>query len=142
MSDEKNYKQLQTVQSLNAASLITAPVSLLAGGVVLSGASLACAIVALAKVKGLARSGAANEGPMKESARRLRTQSVVAIVVASAALIMNLAWFAAQMAGMMEMIQSGDYSELTEALEAYMTGSGSASSESSSAGSIWDQRLK
>lgn len=137
MNDDMKYKQLQTVQTLSAIAFIAGPISLLIGGVLLSGAALACAIVALVKVRKIM----AQEDSPSNLSVSLRKQSIVAVVIASVVLGFNLVWFAAMFMTVLQVAQSGDYGQIAEMLNSYM-GTGSESSgnagSSDSQGSIWD----
>lgn len=137
MNDDARLKQLQTVQTLNMVAFIAGPVSLLIGGVLLSGVALACAIVAVVKVKAVV----ASEESKSNLAESLRKQSIVAVAIAAVVLGINLVWFATMLIAVFQIAQSGDFSQLAEMLGAYTGGDSSLSGDASSGGSqgsIWD----
>lgn len=136
MDDQKRLQQLRTVQTLDTIAFIAGPVSLLIGGVLLATVALVCAIVAYVKARSLVRPEDA-PGSLPAS---LRMQSIVAIVITAFALIVNAVWFAMTFTALMEVIQSGDYSSLMDALDGLdPNAQGPGDGTSGDSGSVWDR---
>lgn len=121
--------QLKTAQTLLTIAVIGGPVSLILGGVLLSGIALVCAIVGYTKIKKVMDMPTSS----KAISDSLRRQSLICIVVCSAALVINAAFFVQMVNLYMEYIVNGDVQGLMDAM--YGPDASSASSASSDASS-------
>lgn len=146
MTSQAIQDQLKTVQTLNTISFISAPVSLLIGGVVLSGLALTCAIVSLVKLRksSTAISELEERGEdtdsLKALTNQMQTQSYVSLGVSVCALAFNLVAFVTIFSAVMTAMQTGDYSSVFEALNLTNPNEGSSANHSSgSSKSIWDK---
>ena len=130
MDDETRLKKLRAVQNLNTVAFIAAPVSLLIGGVLLGAAALVCAIVAFVKVRAIKASA-----PRDEVTLSLYRQSAIALAVTGSIFVVNCVWFAMAFTMMMDILQSGDYSQL---LDTFGMSDGTGTEGSGSGSSVWD----
>ena len=120
-------RNLASAQTLTTIALIASPVSLIIGGVLLSGAAHICALVAQSKV----RMALLLMDEPTFMASRLRTQTRIAVFVSLGAMVANVVYLILMFPIMMDVIQSGDIQQLTERFGAAQQGSSSASS------SVW-----
>lgn len=131
-SPEQKHAQLRSGQTLTTIAFIAGPVSLVIGGVLLSCVALVCSCIAYSKIKRVLEPA---DGP-GSTALSLLTQSRVAIVVSIVTLVLNGIAFIYLFGILMEMVQSGDYTQLMDMLSGY-----SASAPSSGDAidrSVWD----
>ena len=132
MEDEYRLRQLKTIQNLNTVAFIAGPVSLLFGGLLLSIISIVCAIVAFIMIGRIISSGSNGEVEMT-----LRRQSIIALVITGIALVINGIWFGMAFSVVMQAMQTGDFSQVFDAL-GMSSESQDAGSASSSGSSVWD----
>ena len=132
MNEEDRLKRLKSVQNLNTVSFIAGPVSLLFGGVLLSLIALICAIVSFARIRRL------RPAPGQDAlADSLYGQSVVALVITAVAFALNGFFFATTFALLMDVMQTGDYSQFLDNLG--FSGEGSGEGLQGSGSSVWDR---
>lgn len=110
--DDMNTSQIKSVQTLSSVAIIASPVSLVFGGVLLSLVALICATIGRSKLNAL-KGASGVEEPV---AKMLTRQNTVGLVVSAAALIINAVAFAFAFNVLMQAVQSGDYSQLTQLL--------------------------
>lgn len=123
---EHARQHLSSAQTLLTISFISAPVSLLIGGVALSLVAFICALVALSKI----RSALACSTEMNALAFRLRTQARIALFASGFATGLNIAYLIVMMPTLIEYLQTGDAQLLSNPL-------GGGAQDGSSQGSIW-----
>lgn len=116
--------KLKSSQSLITVALIGGPVSLLFGGVLLSGVALICALIAHSKLKSIPTSS-----DQTTIEFRLKRQALFVTAICAATLVLNAVSLAASLPMLMEMIQNGQ-------LDASLAQSG-AGPQSSSSSSVW-----
>lgn len=116
-------KRLQTAQTLSIVAAGVGPLSLIIGGMLLSGAGLVCAIVALRTLRDIEHGGSSHAA----YARRLKRSSIISIVVCSITLCLNAvaAWI--MFPTVLNMVETGNYD-----YSALFGGSGSGNSASTS----------
>lgn len=120
-------RQLSSAQTLTTIAFVSAPVSLIIGGVLLAAVALICALVARSKVR-QALASLEEPSPM---AGRLYTQSWIAVIVSLFAFAANAVFLALMLPALMDLMQNGDPQALMDSLSAAGGGSSSAST------SIW-----
>lgn len=125
-------QQLRSAQTLLTVAFISAPVSLVVGGVLLDIVAIVCACIARSKIKAAKALG----GPA-DLCERLGKQSRIALWIGIGTGVVNLI-FAIYMATILfNMIASGDINEYLNALSNGSLGSGT-STGGDKGGSIWD----
>lgn len=110
MNDDMTTSQIRSIQTLGSVAIIASPVSLVFGGMLLSAVALICALVGRSKLKVLSVA----EGVSAEIVQTLRRQNKVALIVSITALIINAVFFAFTFNMLMQMMQSGDYTQLSQ----------------------------
>lgn len=121
-------QQLSSAQTLTTICIVGAFVSLIIGGVPLALVTLVCGGVGASKVK----SAIAVLGEKDGVSARLLRQATIGMVVSIVSVILNAIALAIIMPAMMQYLQTGDISVLTNALSA------SAPASSSASTSVWD----
>lgn len=121
-------QQLRSAQTLLTVSMISAPVSLLIGGVLLGAVAIVCACIARGKVKS-ALAIEADSG----IALRLMRQSSLAIGMAVAATAVNLVFAVIAFTYLYDMMMSG---QLESYVDAVMQGDPAPQGD---APSVWDR---
>lgn len=127
MRQRLKLQKLKTSQTLITVAFISAPVSLLIGGLALSIAALVCAIVAFVRIRKVLEP---SDVP-GSIARSLYVQSMVALVASCVAVALNAVAFAYMFGALSQAMQTGDYSKLFNSF------GGASASSSSSSGSVW-----
>lgn len=105
---QDDEKELKRAQNLTIAASILGPISLFFGGVLFSGAGVACGIIALRKILKITKKG----GALQVAAKRMQTLSIVTLVVCSLAFILNAITIWLLYPIVLEAVQTGDYSAL------------------------------
>lgn len=118
-------KKLKSAQRLSLMATVFGPVSLLIGGMLLSGIGFACAVVSRKRLNALMQS-ASEAGRL---AAKLQRTVVVSIVVCAVAFVLNAisAWLMYPV--LVETLSSGDYASIlgSAGTDAGSTGSGTGS---------------
>ena len=104
-SNMNDLRELKKSQTMVMVASISGPVSLLIGGVLLSGVGLVCAIVAFRKLKKLI----AKHTDVSVLAQRLKRSAIVGMAVCGVAFALNAISFYLMMPVVLEMMESGDY---------------------------------
>lgn len=125
--NEHAIRQLSSAQTLITVCLISAPVSLLIGGALLSAVALICAGIAYSKVRDAIR---VQGGEPSYVAARLRSQSRIAIIIAAITLVINIVYLIVIMPAVIEVMRTGDVQQLFGSL-------GASQQSSSSSASVW-----
>ncbi len=134
--DDQAMRDIKTIQTLGSIAIIASPVSLVFGGVLLSLVALVCALVGRSKLKALGSTDEASQAVMDA----LRRQMKVALIVSIATLVINGIFSVLMFGYLMQAMQSGDLSQLTQMMGFDSNGSGSASgTDAASEGSLWDK---
>lgn len=143
--DAYALSQLKTSQTLLTIAVIAGPVSLMLGGVLLSTIALICALVGYVKIKKVMTLQTSS----KAISDNLRRQALICIVVCSAVLVINAAFFIQMVSMYMDYIANGDLQGLMDAMYGQSSSAASSSSEnatttvpggsSSGESSIWDK---
>lgn len=131
-TEEKNA-QLRSSQTLIMIAFISAPVSIMIGGVLLSSVALICSIIAYRKIRNVI----GPEDTKGTVGYSLASQSRIALILSIVTLVLNAIAFIYLFGVLMEVMQDGDYSKLTE----LMTRSGGlygGEGSSGAAPSVWD----
>lgn len=126
--EEYALRQLSSAQTLITIALISAPVSLVVGGILLSIVSVICAFVARSKI-GHALSRLSDPG---FAALRLRSQVHVALIISLAVTGINVAYLVYIIPAIIEVMQTGDMQQLMG------TWDFTPGSETSGSTSVWD----
>lgn len=113
MNNEEQTAQIKTIQALGSIAIIAPPVSLIFGGVLLSLTALICAILGRGKLKTLMATSTDLDAGI---ASMLMRQNTVGLVVSIIVLVVNIVVFAFAFSTMMQAMQSGDYSQMTQLL--------------------------
>lgn len=103
-----DVKNLQTARTLIVFASIAGPVSLLIGGMLLSGAGIVCGIVAWRKLKALE----SRDTEVAGFARQMKKPCTVALAMCGIAFVLNTVNFVVTMSAMLAMIESGEFVEL------------------------------
>lgn len=118
---------LKSARTLATVASIAGPISLIVGGVALSTVALACAIIALVKIRN-AQSQA--DESIRAYIKALRQTAFMAVLVSSIALVVNAVGVALMMPVLMEAMQTGDFS-------AILGEGASLAAQPSSGGNAW-----
>lgn len=116
-----DVRQMQTARSLITFVNIAGPISLLFGGMLLSGIGLICGFVARRKLNTL--SGRDTE--VAQSASDMKRTCRISLIICGIAFAINAVCAAFAVSAMLGMIESGEFAEIVEGLN-----SGSISSSS------------
>lgn len=122
-----SFALLKKVQNKALIGSICGAVSVVIGGMLLAGVGLAFAIVGLVRANKL--SGAPIDAGLY---RKVRTTTIVAIVICAVAMVLNFVSFVALMPAFMEYIQTGDLAAFYGQL-----GMGGLSSSTAPTSSTW-----
>lgn len=117
---------LSSAQTLITIALISSPVSLIIGGVLLSSVALICALVAQTKV----RTALTMMDEPTFMATRLRSQTRIAMLVSLCATVANVVYVVLMFPVLMEFMQSGNMQQLMDSIGAAQQGSSSSASTS------------
>lgn len=101
--------ELKSARTLATVATVAGPVSLIIGGVALSTVALVCGIIAFVKVR---RVLSASDPTDSFYARALRQTTLMGIVVAAVALVLNGVSVALMMPALIEAMQTGDYTAI------------------------------
>ncbi len=136
MNDDMTTSQIRSIQTLGSVAIIASPVSLVFGGMLLSAVALICALVGRSKLKVLSVA----EGVSAEIVQTLRRQNKVALIVSITALIINAVFFAFTFNMLMQMMQSGDYTQLSQMFGLDPNAANDAANGDAAADiSVWDK---
>lgn len=136
MNDDMTTSQIRSIQTLGSVAIIASPVSLVFGGMLLSTVALICALVGRSKLKVLSVA----EGVSAEIVQTLRRQNKVALIVSITALIINAVFFAFTFNMLMQMMQSGDYTQLSQMFGLDPNAANDAANGDAAADiSVWDK---
>ena len=135
-SADGGLRQLKSAQTLVTVATIAGPLSLLIGGVVLSGVGVICALMALVKTRRVIAEGVAPG--LAVYASRIRRSAVLSAIVCALALTLNAIALASVFPAMIQAIQTGDLSSLYEAYDLPQGGGvGSGEAAKDPGTSIW-----
>lgn len=117
MASSNNNASAQEQKLLSARRLITfaniaGPVSIIIGGVILSGAGLICAFIARRKINDLLNAECAPSETFKQRILTAARPGAVALVICAIALILNAISVAIMMPILLSAMQSGDIQTL------------------------------
>lgn len=117
MASSNNNVSAQEQKLLSARRLITfaniaGPVSIIIGGVILSGAGLICAFIARRKINDLLNAECAPSEAFKQRILTAARPGAVALVICAIALILNAISVAIMMPILLSAMQSGDIQTL------------------------------
>ena len=117
MASSNNNASAQEQKLLSARRLITfaniaGPVSIIIGGVILSGAGLICAFIARRKINDLLNAECSPSEAFKQRILTAARPGAVALVICAIALILNAISVAIMMPILLSAMQSGDIQTL------------------------------
>ena len=104
----EDLRQARTARNLTMFASIAGPVSLIIGGVVLSGAGLVCGFIAWRKLKFLAT----RETEVAKAAAQLRRPCIASLVMCGIAFVINAIFFYFNFTALLGMMESGEFAEL------------------------------
>ena len=104
----EDLRRARTARNLTMFASIAGPVSLIIGGVVLSGAGLVCGFIAWRKLKFLAT----RETEVAKAAAQLRRPCIASLVMCGIAFVINAIFFYFNFTALLGMMESGEFAEL------------------------------